>query len=241
MVLASGQTRAMFELAVGDRVLAVDPATGQHSYQDVYFFGHQEAATIATFVRLSLADGSTLTLTADHFVSAVPAGRAASWQNHVMMRAKDIRRGMHLFVAAAHWQQRDPATAAGGEAAGNGGDGTPPAAAVLNVELVEERGLYNPYTLGGMIVVDGVIASSHSAWVMDSLMDAVGLTHWVPATYQLLFAPIRALYHILGPARTIAASAVIAPPVIAWMQPCRMAITGVLGVLLCASKRRAVV
>ena len=157
------------------------------------------AGTTATFVRLDLADGSALTLSPDHFVPAVPAGRAAAWRNHVMMRAGEVQRGMHLFVAPV-------AAGSGGDSAAAASAAAAVGSAVLGVEVVEERGLYNPYTLGGMIVVDSVVASSHSAWVLDGLMDAADLTHWTPATYQALFAPIRALYHVLcwaPPARAL--------------------------------------
>ena len=184
-------------------------------------------------MRLSLADGSALTLSPDHFVPAVPAGRAPAWRNHAMMRAREVQRGMHLFVAAA--------PAAGGAAAA-GAAAAAVGSAVVGVEVVEERGLYNPYTLGGMVVVDSVVASSHSAWVLDGLMDAAGLTHCIPATYQALFAPIRVLYRVLGPARAAAASAAVVPFIQEWLHPGTagsIAITA--AALLCASKLRAAV
>ncbi len=46
------------------------------------------------------------------------------------------------------------------------------------------KGLFNPFTATGTIVVDGVVASVQSKWFADDVMDALGLTHAVPALYQ---------------------------------------------------------
>lgn len=56
---------------------------------------------------------------------------------------------------------------------------------MVAIELEHDWGAYNPYTLEGNLIVDGVLASSHSDWLLDPLMDALGLTHWLPATYQV--------------------------------------------------------
>ena len=42
--------------------------------------------------------------------------------------------------------------------------------AVVSTAFVSKRGLYNPYTLSGTIVVDGVAASCHSSWILDGLL-----------------------------------------------------------------------
>ena len=39
---------------------------------------------------------------------------------------------------------------------------------------VTKSGLFNPYTLSGSIVVDGVAASCHSSWILDGVA-------WPPA------------------------------------------------------------
>lgn len=176
--LESGTSKAMSELAIGDRVQVVDPATGKLGYEEVYLFGHQLADVAATFVKATLANGKILTLSPDHFVPAIPMGKAVMFKNTVMVRGKDLRVGMHVFAA----------------------DSTDVTAAsmVEDVSVAEKQGLFNPYTMGGMIVVDGVVASAHSSWLFDSLMDGLGLTHKIPALYQALFAPIRTLYRIVG-------------------------------------------
>ena len=69
---------------------------------------------------------------------------------------------------------------------------------VSDVSRVEKAGLYNPFTLGGTIIVNGVVASSHSDWFLDTTFESLGLTHWLPATYQMVLSPVRLLYRILG-------------------------------------------
>ena len=49
----------------------------------------------------------------------------------------------------------------------------------------------------GLLLVDGVLASSHSEWLLDNLVPA-GLTPHLPAIYQLLFKPLFWLYKIVG-------------------------------------------
>lgn len=191
VILESGERRSMSQLAIGDRVQVVDPTSGKVGYEEVYLFGHQLSDTTATFIKATLANGKVLTLSPDHFVPAVPMGKAVLFKNSVMMRGKDLLVGMHVFAAA-------------------GGEGPESAASMVqHVGVSAEQGLFNPYTMGGLIVVDGVVASAHSRWVFDGIMDAVGLTHKIPALYQALFAPVRMLYRTLGAARMAAVAPAI--------------------------------
>ena len=50
---------------------------------------------------------------------------------------------------------------------------------------VWQLGLYTPFTFGGTIVVDDVVASVHSDWFLDPLFDWLNITHLLPATYQV--------------------------------------------------------
>ena len=55
----------------------------------------------------------------------------------------------------------------------------------MQVSTVTKAGMYNPYTLGGDIVVNCALASCHSAWFLDN-----GAPAWavplLPAIYQVL-------------------------------------------------------
>jgi hypothetical protein len=188
--VAGGGAKRMDELRVGDRVLAATPA-GRLEYQDVYFFGHKDAAATARFVRLELAGGRALELTPDHFVPVLAAGVAPGLASARMTYARDVAEGDTVMVLA------------------EGGGGLQ-AAAVVRASHMRRRGLFNPYTLGGTIVVDGVLASAHSSWVLDGTFGAAGASARLPAAYQALFAPLRAVYRMLGPAAMSAACDVVA-------------------------------
>lgn len=58
---------------------------------------------------------------------------------------------------------------------------------VLAIGAGTEAGAFNPYTLEGNLLVDGVLASSHSEWVLDPAFEAVGLGRWLPLAYQVSY------------------------------------------------------
>jgi hypothetical protein len=101
----------------------------------------------------------------------------------VYKRAKDVREGERMWV---HLQLGEPGASSVG------------VFVVSGVEGVRKRGLYNPYTMGGTIVVDGVVASSHSEWFLDNALEALGLVRWLPVVYQAVLLPVRVLYRGLG-------------------------------------------
>lgn len=68
---------------------------------------------------------------------------------------------------------------------------------VLQTSVVKKRGLYNPYTISGKIVVNDVVASAHSNWVLDD-WTPTSLTQYLPAVYQMMFLPGRLLYQLAG-------------------------------------------
>jgi hypothetical protein len=79
--------------------------------------------------------------------------------------------------------------------------------AIVAKSLVAGAGLFNPYTLSGSIVVDGVAASSHSSSALDGLFELAGVS--IPRGYQAAFAPVRALYRALGADRMAAVEFII--------------------------------
>jgi hypothetical protein len=69
---------------------------------------------------------------------------------------------------------------------------------VTSISKVEKAGLYNPFTLGGTIIVNGVVVSTHSDWFLDAAFDFLGWEYWLPAAYQMVLFPVRLLYFNLG-------------------------------------------
>jgi hypothetical protein len=70
---------------------------------------------------------------------------------------------------------------------------------IVSTRIIKAQGLYNPYTLSGKIVVNGVATSAHSSSALDSFFTFIGVE--IPNGYQTIFAPIRLAYRVLGVAQ----------------------------------------
>jgi len=167
-------------LKIGDKVLAARP-DGSTFFDDVYMFGHKDATAASSFVKLETDSGAVLRLTADH----------------------------HLFVTRAGQRLEIPSSKAlvGDLVHVAGRPGASQLEAIASKSLVAGTGLFNPYTMSGSIVVDGVAASCHSSSALDRIFELVGVS--VPDGYQTAFAPVRALYRVLGAERMASAEFII--------------------------------
>jgi hypothetical protein len=163
-----GATR-ISALKIGDKVLAARP-DGSTFFDDVYMFGHKDTTTAASFVRLETAGGAALRLTSDH----------------------------HLFVTRGGERLGVPASQAlvGDLVHVQGRLGASQLEAIVAKSIVRGTGLFNPYTLSGSIVVDGVAASCHSSSALDGVFRLMGVS--IPDGYQAAFAPLRTMYRALG-------------------------------------------
>ena len=66
---------------------------------------------------------------------------------------------------------------------------------VILVETEQAKGLWNPFTLAGTIVVDGIVASCHSDWFLEELPEWLRPSAaLIPSIYQTLMAPARKIY-----------------------------------------------
>ncbi len=130
----------------------------------------------APYVELALASGRSLTLSPRHFIP-VAAGPASAWADHVAKGANEIA------VGDIVWSRAD--------------DGRMVPDEVAAVRTTVAVGAYNPLTMNGTIVVDGVVASAHSDWFLDGVVSADAQTK----VYQAILAPVRVAYRALGPAR----------------------------------------
>jgi hypothetical protein len=172
--LADGTTKPLSALVVGDRVLTV-AADGSRAFQEVVFFDHELPTGNHAFVRLNLVNGAALELTGGHFVPVGDKLAAA-----VMTRARDVKAGDAVFVLPAGAAAAEPVL-------------------VDSTEAVVREGAFAPVTTGGRIVVDGVVASSYSDWILDPVFDFFGVPEKLPAAMHAVHAPLRWGYAALGP------------------------------------------
>ena len=126
--------------------------------------------------RPRLESGRKLTLSPRHFIP-VATDRGARWQARVLKGGNEVRVGDVVWF--------------------DGPNGVATASPVIEIAREVRPGLYNPLTLGGTIVVDGVAASAHSDWFLDGLVSA----DTQGKVYQAMFMPVRAIYHVIGPSR----------------------------------------
>jgi hypothetical protein len=167
----------MQQLRVGQRILGTDHNAVGTAYNDVYFFAHQEHGTLAEFVQLTLANTRILEATATHFIPVSPQCAVNAWQN---MYAERVRTGMCLFSLAENGK-------------------TAELVPVEAVQRVVRTGLYAPYTTSGNIFVNGVLASAHSDWFLDTIAKHTVGEAALPWIYQQVLLPARILYWMVGP------------------------------------------
>lgn len=170
----------MSDIRIGDKIKAVD-SRGFGFWDEVYFFGHADERAFGQFLQVELdgADGTKLQLTHRHFLPGCLRGLRCSWPERVEEYAQNFQPGdyiwiMHGIGEHSQMEQRK----------------------IVNISRVESTGLFNPYTLSGTLVVNNVVSSSHSDWILDNFLPAAYVP-WLPSIYQRLFFPGRVLYFFL--------------------------------------------
>lgn len=157
-------SKRMEELSVGDRVLTVD-GSGKMTYSPVYMFGHAERDTIAEYVNVQTEAG-VMKLSPLHFIPT---------NGFNYKYARDLQVGETVLQYAEKTGQFVSAE-------------------VTKLSQSFESGVYNPHTLNGKIVVDGVVASCYSNWVLDNLFPVSSLH----SVYEVVFTPHKLLSVSLG-------------------------------------------
>lgn len=183
-VLGRGSV-SMARLGYGDQVLAVDRATGQQVYREVFLFGHRERADVQPYVSIHTASGHRLRLSPKHYIPVCTSGCTAEGLAAGLLVSEarygsELRAGDVVLVAAGDQQQLVPS-------------------AVLEAWVTQAAGAYNPFVRGADLLVDGVVASPHSDWLLDSIAPASMRKH-LPAVYEAMMAPVYALYCVVGAA-----------------------------------------
>ncbi|WP_222184438.1 hypothetical protein [Geminicoccus harenae] len=175
----AGDRKPMADVRVGDRVQVVH-ADGTLGFEDVYLQTHQDAAITQTYVRLTLDSGRSLVLSPRHFIPTATDGSA--WDSRLIVGADEVQAGDRVWYLGEDGQMR--------------------LGTVATASREAATGAFNPLTMQGSIVVDGVVASAHSDWFLDGYVSA----HAQAGIYQAMFAPVRGIYTLIGPewTRTIA-------------------------------------
>ncbi|KXZ45492.1 hypothetical protein GPECTOR_54g233 [Gonium pectorale] len=172
----------MDELQYGDFVRSRDRRTGKEVFREVYLFGHREADRTTPYVHVT-AGGRTLVGSDGHFLPVcaqrcTEADLQAGTIGLENRRFRDVRAGDMLLLSA--------------------GDSSFTLASVSAVDVLMARGAYNPYVRGADLVVDGVVASPHSNWILDWAAPA-SMVRYLPYVYEILLAPVYGLYRMVGP------------------------------------------
>jgi len=159
---SEGSSLLLSNVALGDSLQTV-AADGTLGARPVHFWGHKDAAAVSMFFSVETASGHTLTLTGDHLLP-VATTPTTPWEGRTFKRAQNIVVGDHIWVMKR----------------GN--------ISVTSVQQTTKHvgeGLYNPYTEHGTTVVNDVVVSDHSQWVLDGFIgdDYVWLA-------PILYAPL---------------------------------------------------
>jgi desert hedgehog protein len=184
VTLLSGKSVTMEELETGDEILTFD-SNGRKVFSPVYLWGHRDADTTASFYEISTAAGAKLTLSEGHYMYVAENGyEGATMASATTLSPELVKVGQGAWVM----------TAAG-----------PECSEITEIAKVEKKGLFNPMTLTGTIVVDGVLASCYSespAFPIEStlrgFMNAENVARNAPALHHAVMSPARKLFQTFG-------------------------------------------
>jgi hypothetical protein len=182
VVKADGSTVAITDLEIGDSVLTVDSA-GKPAFSPVYLWGHRDSEIEAPFYELTTASGS-ITLSREHYVYVSEGGVGSDIQAATTLSPDLVKVGQGLWTVTPSGSVCSP---------------------IVRISQKTEKGLFNPYTLNGSIVVNGIYASSYSEYTpfpiestLRSFMNAENVARTAPSVWHTAFAPARQLFNTFG-------------------------------------------
>ena len=131
VTLASGLTKAISEVQVGDRVLTIN-AQGEQVFSDVVYLPHGRNEEHATFAQITTESGRDLKMTMDHFL---PAG-ACVLSTLPLAAARQVTVGDCVQTVSGREQ-------------------------VVSVDKVEGKGIYTVIAMEELIVVNGIVVTPY--------------------------------------------------------------------------------
>jgi hypothetical protein len=175
-----GKKTQMSNLKIGDKVLSVEPSTGATIYSDVYFFGHRDSETVSNFYTVTTDSGNYLQLSPDHYMYVSENGCNDSIATATTLSPNFVKVGMGAWIHTPEGMK---------------------CSLIVEISQSEEKGLYNPQTLTGSILVNDIYASSYSSnddipveKFLSTFMTPENVARCAPAAWHTLFAPVRSLY-----------------------------------------------
>lgn len=131
-------------------------AVGGGRFEPIAFWGHKDPQANSMFAAITTKGGRTIKLSYSHYLPVYRAdveGELVAGQ----VVAKEVAVGDWLVLPQG----------------GSTSSTVPPLDLVVSVSRTFSRGLYNPHTATGTVVVDGVLASCYTASVSPSVAHAV--------------------------------------------------------------------
>ena len=128
-------------------------------------FSHRDSDAVTSFVRIQTAAGAVLLASPRHYIWATQNGHDIA----KLVKAGDLKPGGYVWTSS-----------------GNSSLFSIARSRIVSLKPELARGLYNPHTASGSIVVDGVAAATFT----DTLPASV-------AVHTAVTLPARILYHIL--------------------------------------------
>jgi hypothetical protein len=147
-------------------------------FSPIYLYSHYTENAIAIMSRIETSSGFAVELSPHHYI------RACNDQDEcAFTAAKNVVKNMRVELLASN--------------------GTIVSTIVDATTLVEKRGLYNPHTIAGDIIVAstdtkasgdlrGVVVSDTSEWFAEGYIPEA----YIPALYHVVLAPVRMLFRL---------------------------------------------
>jgi len=165
----------------------------KHGHSTYYLTSHQDPAALTEMVSIVTESGHSVTATPDHYIPLHHGG------NKPMGKVISgdlilVQNGDRVEVSA-----------------------------VKATSVSVEKGLYNPISLSGDMIVQGVVVSCWSEWFLEGFLSGA----IIPSVYQAITFPIRLLYHVLPKSFVHFASAFEGDALSMDQQPCKITVTAI--------------
>jgi hypothetical protein len=142
VLLADGNLKSMKDLQIGDELLTANKSVIGKA--KICSFLHYEPETIATFLQFRLKNGTVLEVTHEHMIAVY------SRQNH-----------QTAFLLAQN--------AAVGDCLVEYQNGIMALEEIVEIALIEEKGIYAPLTTSGTLIVNSCLASCYASFESQML------------------------------------------------------------------------